>query len=210
YNAVIGYGPGGERLPLAYSKQHLVPFGEFVPFGFQWFVDMMKMPLGNFGRGTSDQQPFVVKGVKVMPNVCYEDVFGNELRDEAARADVLLNVSNLAWFGSSWAMPQHLQIARMRSIELGRPSLRATNTGVTAAIDLTGRVLAELPLNTQGSLDTTLRVEKRDTLYLQVGDWPLLALTLLLLAMRFRERRQQPPPAAAKRGAEDVDYREAA
>jgi apolipoprotein N-acyltransferase len=107
-------------------------------------------------------------------------------------------------------MPQHLQIARMRSIELGRPSLRATNTGVTAAIDLTGRVLAELPLNTQGSLDTTLRVEKRDTLYLQVGDWPLLALTLLLLALRFRERRQQPPPAAAKRGAEDVDYREAA
>ncbi|MFC3146238.1 apolipoprotein N-acyltransferase [Piscinibacterium candidicorallinum] len=210
YNAVIGYGPGGERLPLAYSKQHLVPFGEFVPLGFQWFVDMMKMPLGNFGRGTADQQPFVVKGVKVMPNVCYEDVFGNEMRDEAARADVLLNVSNLAWFGTSWAMPQHLQIARMRSIELGRPSLRATNTGVTAAIDLTGRVLAELPLNTQGSLDTTLRVEKRDTLYLQVGDWPLLALTLLLLALRFRERRQQPPPAAAKRGAEDVDYREAA
>lgn len=189
-NSVIGYAPDGTRVPYFYSKQHLVPFGEFIPPGFRWFVDAMQMPLGDFARGTKDQPPFSVpvkdgKTVKVAVNICYEDVFGEELTDAARSADVLLNVSNLAWFGDSWAMPQHLQIARMRSIELGRPSIRATNTGVTAAIDANGKVLAQLALNTQGSLDIALPIARRDTLFTQWGNAPGVAAALLILAAGF-------------------------
>jgi apolipoprotein N-acyltransferase len=206
-NSVLAIGPDGKLQAQRYDKQHLVPFGEFIPFGFRWFVDTMKMPLGDFARGAADQQPFIVKGVKIAPNICYEDVFGDELRDDAQRADVLLNVSNLAWFGDSWAMPQHLQIARMRSIELGRPSLRATNTGVTAVIDAKGAVQAQLPLNTQGSLDATVRINKRDTLYTQIGDLPLLLFAALVLLQCWRTREQ--PPAPSRRvDAIDVEFRE--
>ncbi len=206
-NSVLAIGPDGKLQAQRYDKQHLVPFGEFIPFGFRWFVDAMKMPLGDFARGAADQPPFIVKGVKIAPNICYEDVFGDELRDDAQRADVLLNLSNLAWFGDSWAMPQHLQIARMRSIELGRPSLRATNTGVTAVIDAKGEVQAQLPLNTQGSLDATVRINKRDTLYTQMGDLPLLLFAALVLLQCWRTREQ--PPAPRKRvDAIDVEFRE--
>jgi apolipoprotein N-acyltransferase len=156
----------------------------------------MQMPLGDFGRGAVEQPPFSVptasgKPVRVAVNICYEDVFGEELTDDARNADVLLNVSNLAWFGDSWAMPQHLQIARMRSIELGRPSIRATNTGVTAVIDANGKVLAQLPLNTQGSLDFTVPVQRRDTLFAQWGNVPgvVVALGVLLIATVMRLRK---------------------
>jgi apolipoprotein N-acyltransferase len=199
-NSVIGYAPDGTQFSFFYSKQHLVPFGEFIPPGFRWFVDAMQMPLGDFARGAKDQPPFSVptaqgKTVKVAANICYEDVFGEELTDDARNADVLLNVSNLAWFGDSWAMPQHLQIARMRSIELGRPSIRATNTGVTAAIDANGNVLAQLALNTQGSLDVELPVTRRDTVFTQHGNMPAvvaaLAILLLGMALRLRARRDR-------------------
>jgi apolipoprotein N-acyltransferase len=192
-NSVIGYGPDGQRLQLRYDKVHLVPFGEFIPFGFRWFVDAMRMPLGDFARGAKEHAPFAVRTtggqtVRVAPNICYEDVFGEELLSDARSADVLLNVSNLAWFGESWAMPQHLQIARMRSIELGRPSIRATNTGVTAAIDANGKVLAQLALNTKGSLDLELPITRRDTVFTQYGNVPgvTAALCILFLGMALR------------------------
>jgi apolipoprotein N-acyltransferase len=199
-NSVIGYAPDGTRIPTFYSKQHLVPFGEFIPFGFRWFVDAMQMPLGDFARGAKVQPPFSVptkdgKTVKVAVNICYEDVFGEELTDDARSSDVLLNVSNLAWFGDSWAMPQHLQIARMRSIELGRPSIRATNTGVTAAIDANGKVLRELPLSTKGSLDLELPITRRDTVFTQFGNVPgvtaALCILFLGIALRLRARRDR-------------------
>jgi apolipoprotein N-acyltransferase len=199
-NSVIGFGPDGQRLAVRYDKVHLVPFGEFIPPGFRWFVDAMQMPLGDFARGAKGHAPFAVRSssgqtVRVAPNICYEDVFGEELIDDARNADVLLNVSNLAWFGDSWAMPQHLQIARMRSIELGRPSIRATNTGVTAAIDANGKVLAQLALNTQGSLDVELPVTRRETVFTQYGNVPGVATALVILflgmALRLRARRGQ-------------------
>ncbi|MGL4574383.1 MAG: apolipoprotein N-acyltransferase [Burkholderiaceae bacterium] len=199
-NSVIGYAPDGTRIPYFYSKQHLVPFGEFIPPGFRWFVDAMQMPLGDFARGAKDQPPFNVptaggKSVKVAVNICYEDVFGEELTDDARSSDVLLNVSNLAWFGDSWAMPQHLQIARMRSIELGRPSIRATNTGVTAAIDANGKVLHQLPLNIKSSLNFDLPITRRDTVFTQYGNVPgvTTALLILLLAavLHFKTRRDR-------------------
>ncbi|MCM0045771.1 MAG: apolipoprotein N-acyltransferase, partial [Burkholderiaceae bacterium] len=155
FNSVLGLG--GEA-PYRYDKHHLVPFGEFIPTGFRWFVDMMQMPLGDFGRGDLRQPAFKVKDQWVLPNVCYEDIFGEEIAAQLAAASdrgapvpsLLLNVSNIAWFGDTIALPQHLQASQMRSLELGRPMLRATNTGATAVVDERGRVVAQLAPFTRG------------------------------------------------------------
>lgn len=156
-----------------YDKRHLVPFGEFVPWGFGWFVRMMNIPLGDFARGDAHQPPFEIGGQRVAFNVCYEDLFGDELRASLGGergATVLANVSNIAWFGRSHALPQHLAIARMRTLETGRPMLRATNTGVTAAIDADGRVLARLPDHVAASLDVRVQGRTGLTPFARAGD----------------------------------------
>jgi apolipoprotein N-acyltransferase len=164
-----------------YDKRHLVPFGEFVPRGFGWFVAMMNIPLGEFARGAHDQPALLVGGQRVAFDVCYEDLFGEELASQVrGGATLLANVSNIAWFGDSHALPQHLQIARMRAIELARPVLRATNTGVTAAIDASGRVVGALPTYTSGALAVSLRGTEGLTPYARWGNATPLALSLAL------------------------------
>lgn len=168
-----------------YDKHHLVPFGEFVPWGFRWFVDLMHIPLGDFARGARPQPAVAVADQRVAFNICYEDLFGEEIRLallEAEGATVLANVSNIAWFGRSHALPQHLAIARMRSLETGRPMLRATNTGMTAAIDADGRVIARLEPHTAGALDVTVQGTRGLTPYVRLGNLPVLAGALVLLA----------------------------
>ncbi|MEZ5659688.1 MAG: apolipoprotein N-acyltransferase [Burkholderiaceae bacterium] len=106
-----------------YDKRHLVPFGEFVPSGFRWFVDMMNIPLGDFGRGRMSQPPLLVAGTAVAFNICYEDLFGDELRHQVLDgAGMLINVSNIGWFGRSHALTQHLEHFT-DALELGRPML---------------------------------------------------------------------------------------
>ena len=126
-----------------------MPFGEFIPFGFQWFVDLMQMPLGNFQRGALSQPRLLWQEQRIQPNICYEDLFGEELAasfgEGGVAPTVLVNVSNIAWFGDTVAIDQHRHISRMRALELGRPMLRATNTGATAIIDHAGHVQQELP-----------------------------------------------------------------
>jgi apolipoprotein N-acyltransferase len=183
-NSVAGIGPQGQS--YRYDKHHLVPFGEFIPTGFRWFTDLMQIPLGDFTRGPAVQAPFAVKDQRVLPNVCYEDVFGEEiaqnLRSEAQPATVLLNVSNLAWYGESVAIPQHLQISRMRTLETGRPMLRATNNGATAVIDGRGNVAALLPFYRQDTLVATVQGMAGSTPYIRFGNLLFLALGALLLA----------------------------
>jgi apolipoprotein N-acyltransferase len=180
-NSVAGIAPSGQ--PYRYDKQHLVPFGEFVPTGFRWFVDLMRIPLGDFTRGAALQAPFAVKDQLVLPNVCYEDLFGEEIAQQlrlAPRpATMLLNVSNLAWYGDSVAIPQHLQISQMRALETGRPMLRSTNTGATAVIDGRGQVQALLPFNTRGTLAANVQGMSGTTPYIRFGN----ALFLLLAAL---------------------------
>jgi len=180
-NSVALIDPRAEPRGIAarYDKRHLVPFGEFVPTGFGWFVALMDIPLGDFGRGGRGQPPFEVGGQRFAFNVCYEDLFGEELIDALRGprgASVLVNVSNIAWFGDSQALPQHLAIARMRTLETGRPMLRATNTGVTASIDHRGRVLARLPHYTAGALDVTVQGTQGLTAYARYGNALALAL----------------------------------
>ena len=170
--------------PSRYDKRHLVPFGEFVPWGFRWFVDLMTIPLGDFGRGAVDQVPFAVGGQRIAFNICYEDVFGEELLPALGGPDgatILANVSNIAWFGDSHALPQHLQIARMRTLETGRPMIRATNTGVTAAIDHDGLLLGLLPTYRLGSLSVEIQGRSGLTPYARTGNWTVLVVASLIL-----------------------------
>jgi len=176
------------RAPMRYDKRHLVPFGEFVPYGFRWFVDAVTIPLGDFDRGGSRQPPFVLDGQRLAPNICYEDLFGEELlpalRPGPAGdpgATIMANFSNLGWFGNSWALPQHLQIARMRTLETARPMLRATNTGATAVIDGRGRVTAELPYLRAGVLDVQVQGTTGLTPYVRYGNLPMVALLAAIL-----------------------------
>ena len=203
-----------------YSKNHLVPFGEFVPPGFKWFVNAMVMPLGDFDRGAPRQRPFAIAGQHVAMNICYEDVFGEELlpairpwsgddddapeqapdddADLEAGATILANVSNLAWFGDSLALPQHLQMSRMRVRETERPMLRATNTGMTAVIDATGNVQSQLRPLTVGALDATVQGTTGLTPYARTGNAPVLGVLLALLAFLTWHRKRRKAPAQTK------------
>ena len=142
-NSVLGWQPG-QAAPYRYDKHHLVPFGEFIPPFFRWFTALMEIPLGDFSRGAVVQPPFVWRGERLAPNICYEDLFGEELGarfvDPDSAPTVFVNLSNIAWFGNSLAIDQHLQISRMRTLEFERPMVRATNTGATAIIDHRGVV----------------------------------------------------------------------
>jgi len=181
-----------------YDKSHLVPFGEFVPFGFRWFVNLMSIPLGDFTRGASTQKPFAIDGQRIAPNICYEDVFGEELLPAVRGttnkngATILANFSNLAWFGDSWALRQHWQMSRMRAMETARPMLRATNTGATGAIDHRGRDIAQLPPNRIGVLDTTIQGQQGLTPYVRIGNGLILGLAALVLVAAWLRRRRRP------------------
>ena len=183
-NSVAGVSPSGAF--YHYDKHHLVPFGEFVPYGFHWFVRMLQIPLGDFNSGADVQPAFAVKDQWVLPNICFEDLFGEEiakqLRGAEHPATMLLNVSNLAWFGESIAVPQHLQISQMRALETGRPMLRSTNTGATAVIDAHGAVLARLAPYTRGTLALKVQGMAGSTPYIVLGNALFLLLAALTLA----------------------------
>jgi len=188
YNSAVGIA--GPESPLQrYSKRHLVPFGEFIPWGFRWFVDLMQMPIGDQQRGPAYQPPMQLAGQRIAVNICYEDLFAAEIRaawrDPERAPTMLLNLSNLGWFDNSWALPQHLQISRLRALETGRPVLRATNTGATAVVDSRGHVTDSLPHLTQGVLEAEVQGRSGLTPYLRWGDWPALALVLAGLGSAF-------------------------
>ncbi len=189
YNSVISVGSSPEG---RYRKAHLVPFGEFLPPGFAWVLQVLSIPMSDFSRGTADQPPLAAAGQKLAVNICYEDAFGEE-RITAARASTLLvNVSNDAWFGDSFAPRQHLQIGAMRSLEAGRWQLRANNTGYTAIIDARGRVRNLLTPFTRGTLEGKVQGMTGATPYLRWGNWPTLGAILLLLGLAWRWGRRYP------------------
>lgn len=190
-NSVVGISANTRRTPdgqphYRYDKHHLVPFGEFIPTGFRWFTELMNIPLGDFNRGPQGAPAFEFRGERLAPHICYEDLFGEELAvgfaDAATAPTVLVNVSNIGWFGNTLAVPQHLAISRLRTLELQRPMLRATNTGATAIIDADGRVTHALAPHTQGVLQGEVTGRRGLTPYARWaghwGLWPLVALAL--------------------------------
>ena len=190
-NSVVGLRPGGGA-SYRYDKHHLVPFGEFIPPFFRWFTAMMNIPLGDFSRGSLNQASFEWKGQRIAPNVCYEDLFGEELAqrftDDSTAPTLLANVSNIAWFGNSIAIDQHLNISRMRALEFQRPFIRATNTGATAIIDHRGQISQALPRHTRGVLRGQVEGRTGRTPYAKwaawLGMWPfwLLGVAVVLAA----------------------------
>ncbi len=183
-NSAVGISATTTALPggfYRYDKHHLVPFGEFVPTGFHWFTRMMNIPLGDFNRGPVGPSSFAFRGERIGANICYEDLFGEELAarfaDEADAPTMFANISNIGWFGDTIAIAQHLEISRMRTLEFQRPMLRATNTGATAVIDHTGRVSAALPRFTQGVLNAQVQGRSGMTPFAvwaaRFGLWPL-------------------------------------
>ena len=176
-----------------YDKTHLVPFGEFIPSGFQWFMNVLQMPLGSFKRGDAQQPSLNLQGQKIAFNICYEDLFGEELAIQAAQATVLINLSNLAWFDDSAALDQHLQIARMRVLETRKPMLRATNTGATAVIDADGSVRNVLPWLSRGQITTNIFGSVGSTFYMRWTNTPILllcGLAAIILSILTYTRRQ--------------------
>jgi apolipoprotein N-acyltransferase len=188
FNSAIAFGQAPEQ---RYSKSHLVPFGEFVPPGFRWFLDLMHMPMSDFTSGGAAQAPLALNGQQVAANICYEDVFGGEIIQALPRATLLVNLSNTAWFGHSLAQPQHLQIARLRALETGRPMLRATNTGMTAVIRPDGSIQAVLPPFTRGALVAEVRGYQGLTPFARIGNAGALVLAILLLLSCALARRRE-------------------
>ncbi len=198
-NSVAGLSAG----PVyRYDKQHLVPFGEFIPPGFRWFTQAMNIPLGDFSRGPLNAPSFVVAGQRVAPTICYEDLFGEELAvrfvDPAHAPSLLANLSNIGWFGDSQALPQHLNISRMRSLEFERAMVRSTNTGVTAVIDHRGQVRARLAPFTRGVLESSVEGRVGQTPYAawagRFGLWPLVGLVLAICALVMTRPRRPADP----------------
>ncbi len=178
YNSVVTLGTSRTQ---TYSKTHLVPFGEFIPPGFSWILAVLQIPLSDFSTGPARPRPLLLgANLQVAVNICYEDAFGAEIIRQLPAANLLVNVSNVAWFGDSLAPEQHLQISRLRAMETGRYMLRATNTGITAIIDERGRVAAQLPPFTEGLLQDDAQPFAGATPFIHYGD----SLALLLgLAM---------------------------
>lgn len=182
YNSVLSFGAAPTQ---AYHKFHLVPFGEYIPMKplWGWIIEVLHIPLSDFARGSPTQRPLQVGGQAVAMNICYEDVFGEEIIRQLPAASVLANVSNVAWFGDSLALWQHGQISQMRALETGRMMLRATNTGLTALIDNKGVMLAHLPPFREGVLRGMVTGYTGSTPYVRWGNAPILMLCWGSLAL---------------------------
>jgi apolipoprotein N-acyltransferase len=184
YNSVVSVGSAARQ---TYRKSHLVPFGEFIPLRpiLGELVSRLAIPLQDFSRGTAEQQPLAVAGEQVAINICYEDVFGDEIIRQLPQATLLVNVSNVAWFGRSIAPQQHLQIAQMRALETGRYMLRATNTGMTAVVSPQGLVEAVAPEFQSAVLTRTVAGMRGATPYVRWGNYAALLVCVIGIAITF-------------------------
>jgi apolipoprotein N-acyltransferase len=182
-NAVFTLGQSDST----YTKRHLVPYGEFFPmpdFLRPWIASM-NLAFPDSQPGEAGQRPVDLLGERIAVTICYEDVFGAEQLHSFPEATLLVNVSNDGWFGDSIAPHQHLQIARMRSVEVRRWQLRSTNTGVTAVIDPFGEVSARLPQFEPGVLRAAVPGVTGTTPYIVWGNYAVLLLAAAVLGAHW-------------------------
>jgi apolipoprotein N-acyltransferase len=168
-----------------------VPFGEFIPLksALGWiYRDLLNMPLSDLSRGDPHQQPMSIAGQQVALNICYEDVFGEEIIRQLPQATLLVNVSNDAWYGESIAADQHLQFSQARALETGRMVLRATNTGATAIIDPHGNLVAQAPHFSQFILNGMAQGYRGSTPYVRWGNWLFLGICLIIALFLIRTK----------------------
>lgn len=189
HNSAISIGADARQ---HYQKHHLVPFGEYSPPMFGWLFQWLRIPMSDQAPGALPQPPLLLGGHHVAVNICYEDAFGQELIRDLPGAEILLNLSNLAWYGKSFAQPQHLQMSQARALETGRPMLRATNTGMTAVVAPDGHIVAQLAPFTEGVLSETVQGYGGMTPYARWGNLPVvLAALAVLLGAGWLHRRNR-------------------
>jgi len=191
YNSAIGFNAKGIQ---RYRKNHLVPFGEFIPLKavFGWiYRDWLNMPLSDLSRG-GVHQPLMqtMQQQKLGINVCYEDVFGEEIIHQLPEANLLVNISNDAWYGQSFAAVQHMQFSQARALETGREVLRATNTGATAHINKQGHVLAHAPHDVNTILNVHAQAYEGSTPYVWWGNWPFILFSFAVIAFVIRRKNK--------------------
>lgn len=175
-----------------YRKHHLVPFGEYVPLQevLRGLIHFFDLPMSNFSPGGDEQPPLQVAGQRAAMSICYEDAFGEELLHNFPQATLLINGSNNAWYGDSLAPYQHLEISTMRTIETGRPLVRATTNGITALVDAHGHLLARAPQFRTYVLRGTVQPMAGSTPYTRWGNVPMLILAYSVFgALLWRVRR---------------------
>ncbi|QJR82702.1 apolipoprotein N-acyltransferase [Alteromonas pelagimontana] len=176
-----------------YSKHHLLPIGEFVPFEdlLRPLAPLFDLPMSSFSRGGYQQTNLIANGIYLAPAICFEIAFPHQVAANLhENTDMILTVSNDAWFGHSHGPAQHLEIARMRAKEFGRPVLRATNNGITAFIDFRGNITSRLPQFEAGSLRSPVITTRGFTPYRYWGDYAVVMLTsmLALIALYLKRR----------------------
>jgi apolipoprotein N-acyltransferase len=195
-NSMFHAIPGQSELPR-YDKTRLMPFGEYAPGGLEWFTRRMSVAMSNLTPGRIDQLPFEVEAgtetTKIGVLTCHEDMSSSDARRWANDVSLLINPANLAWFDGTLALPQRLQGARMRALEIGRPVLRVANTGATAHIDERGTVMAQLPYKQTGVLAGSVQPTTGHTPFARFGSFPavFLALFLFLCAAVARPQAKQ-------------------
>ena len=193
YNSLrVLAGEGQET--ARYDKAHLVPFGEYIPFGdlaYDWFgLKAFAAQAGStYSAGPGPQVLDLGAFGKVLPLICYEAIFPRDVNAMPERADWMLQITNDAWFGIRTGPFQHFAQARLRAIEQGLPLIRVANTGVTAVVDAHGRVVTALPFGTMAALDTQVPGALPPTPYARWGDGPLALLLAGLAAVAFNRRR---------------------
>jgi apolipoprotein N-acyltransferase len=192
YNGVLALGRGRG----VYHKRHLVPFGEYLPFRpvLDGVLEWLRLPVSSFSPGDAEQPPITAADLRVGVSVCYESAYSGEIRRALPQAQLLVNVSNDAWFGDSLAPAQHLEIARMRALEAGRYLLRATNTGISAVIDPRGEVLARSPQFEPYALAAQVEGRGGTTFYARFGDLPLMLVMLVIALASLGAGRTTPAP----------------
>ena len=181
YNSVILVGTDERQ---RYRKRHLVPFGEYfpVPASVREWMKMQNLPYSDLAKG-DEVQPLLqaADGTRFGVAICYEDAYGAEQLYALPEAGILINVSNDAWFGDSIAPHQHLEIARMRSLEFGRPTVRSTNTGISAFIDADGELLQTGRQFGPELMTANVQPRKGMTPYVAGGNWPIIGFCLAIL-----------------------------
>jgi apolipoprotein N-acyltransferase len=199
HNSVVQIGPGTDTGVMAqYNKVRLMAFGEYSPAGFGWFTRALTVSMKDMSAGRLDQAPFSVikQGVtqRIGTLICQEDLIGRDARRWADSAELLLNPSNLSWFDGALPMAQGLQIARMRALEAGRPLLRVATTGITAHVDMHGRVQEQLAPNREETLAGRIQPATGRTPYVSWGDGVAVALGGACVLLGWRRRPSSMAP----------------
>lgn len=166
YNGAITLG----KDHLTYLKRHLVPFGEYLPLKniFGNLLKFFSIPMSDLSSGASQQPPFIVNNINLAPFICYEIIYPSLVLDYFPKAQLLVTISDDSWFGKSIATAQHLEMARMRSLETGRYQLMSTNTGITAIIDQRGQIISQLPNFTRATLTHEIQLISGLTPYVKI------------------------------------------